>query len=254
MMEHADVYELIPVYALGALEEDEAQAVEAHLRQCTACRAELAVYEDVADQIALAVPGAEPPPGLREELLARVERPFPERAAAAAIPAPAPATAEARPGLWQRLNDLFRKLAPLWVPVSLVLIVLLAGSNLLLWQQVREGSTTPSGELVSIYLQGTDAAPQAVGYVIFDRGSENALLVSYRLPELEAGRQYQLWLVRNGERDSGGVFSAGAHGNAVMRITAPRPLLDYNWFGVTVEPAGGSLDPTGERVLGSESW
>lgn len=253
-MEHADVYELIPVYALGALEEDEAQAVEAHLRECTACRAELAVYEDVADQLALAVPGAEPPPGLREELLARVERPFLGRTATADVPAPALAPAETRPGLWQRLNDFFRKLAPVWVPVSLVLIMLLGGSNVLLWQQVRESSTMPSGEPVSIYLRGTDAAPEAVGYVIFDRGSDTALLVSYHLPELEAGRQYQLWLVRNGERDSGGVFSTGMYGNAVMHITAPRPLHDYNWFGVTVEPAGGSPNPTGERVLGSESW
>src|SRR5690606_3327630 len=133
-MEHADVYELIPVYALGALEEDEAQAVEAHLRECTACRAELAVYEDVADQLALAVPGAEPPPGLREELLARVERPFLGRTATADVPAPALAPAETRPGLWQRLNDFFRKLAPVWVPVSLALIMLLGGGNVLLWQ------------------------------------------------------------------------------------------------------------------------
>lgn len=260
-MDHSDVYELIPVYALGALGEDEAREVEAHLQRCTACRAELAVYEGVADQIALAVPELEPPADLRERLLSRVERPAPEpaplprpvtRPAATAASAPTPASP--RRGLWQHLADLSRALAPLWVPLSLVLIVLLAGSNLRLWQQVRQENPVPSGELVSVYLQGTDAAPRAVGYVIFDPGSETAVLVSYYLPELEEGHQFQLWLVRNGERDSGGVFSTEGYGNAVMRVAAQRPLLEYDSFGVTVEPMGGSPGPTGERVLGGERW
>ena len=222
---------------------------QAHLRECTACRAELAVYEDVADQPHWPWAQSRPRPAWGAAGARRA--PLSGRTATADVPAPALAPAETRPGLWQRLNDFFRKLAPVWVPVSLVLIMLLGGSNVLLWQQVRESSTMPSGEPVSIYLRGTDAAPEAVGYVIFDRGSDTALLVSYHLPELEAGRQYQLWLVRNGERDTV-ACSTGMYG-AVMHI-APRPLHDYNWFGVTVEPAGGSPNPTGERVLGSEPW
>lgn len=237
-MEHNDVFELIPAYALGALDEAELHAVEMHLAGCTACRAELAVYEDVADQLALAVPQVEPPAALHERLMARVERPV-----SAAVPA--------RAGFGARLGALVQALAPVWAPVSLLLILLLAASNLLLWQQVRQAEAPPP-EPVSVYLGGTEAAPGAAGFIIFEPGSADALLVTYHLPALEASQQYQLWLIYDGERDSGGVFSVSKNGNAVIRLTAGRPVAEYSAVGVTVEPAGGSPGPTGDRVLGGE--
>lgn len=246
-MEHDDVFQLIPAYALGALDEGEVGAVEAHLDGCMACRAELALYEDVADQLALAVPQVAPPAALRERLMARVERP-----AGVAVPARADEPARpARAGFVERLSALFRALAPVWTPLSLVLLLLLLGSNLLLWRQVRQAEALPP-EPVSVYLGGTEAAPQAAGFIIFEPGSADALLVTYHLPTLEPDQQYQLWLIHDGSRDSGGVFSVSEHGNAVIRLTAIRPVMDYSAVGVTIEPAGGSPGPTGDRVLGGD--
>ncbi|HLV44617.1 MAG TPA: anti-sigma factor [Aggregatilineales bacterium] len=241
-MEHNDVFELIPAYALGVLDEAELHAVETHLAGCTACRAELAVYEDVADQLALAVPQVEPPAALHGRLMAWLERP---------TSAAAPPARPARAGFGARLGALFQALAPVWTPVSLVLILLLVASNLLLWQQVRQAEAPPP-EPVSVYLGGTEAAPGAAGFIIFEPGSADALLVTYHLPTLEPDQQYQLWLIHDGSRDSGGVFSVSEHGNAVIRLTAGRPVMDYSAVGVTVEPAGGSPGPTGDRVLGGD--
>jgi anti-sigma-K factor RskA len=69
---------------------------------------------------------------------------------------------------------------------------------------------------------------------------------------LGSDQQYQLWLVLDDERTSGGVFSVDYYGYGAMVIHAPRPLNEYTSFGVTVEPAGGSPAPTGEKVLGGE--
>ena len=61
------------LYALGALEGDEAREFEEHLLAgCEACAAELREFEAVSDDLALAAPEAEPPAGVRARLLALV--------------------------------------------------------------------------------------------------------------------------------------------------------------------------------------
>jgi len=56
----------------------------------------------------------------------------------------------------------------------------------------------------------------------------------------------------NGKRTNGGVFSVDQDGYAVMEVYAPQPLSAYPQFGITVEPAGGSPAPTGEKVMGGK--
>ncbi|HEX6183689.1 MAG TPA: cupin domain-containing protein [Pyrinomonadaceae bacterium] len=87
------------LYALGALEGDEARDFEEHVAAgCEACAAELRLFEGVVADLGLAAPDAEPPAGVRSRLLALVSEE--EQVAAAppaddcAEPAPAEATAE----------------------------------------------------------------------------------------------------------------------------------------------------------------
>lgn len=61
------------LYALGALEENEAREFEEHLAAgCAACEAELREFRTVAGDLGLAAPEAEPPAGVRARLLAHV--------------------------------------------------------------------------------------------------------------------------------------------------------------------------------------
>lgn len=61
------------LYALGALEGEEARAFEAHLEEgCDACAAELREFESVVGNLGLAAPEAEPPGTARERLLGRL--------------------------------------------------------------------------------------------------------------------------------------------------------------------------------------
>jgi anti-sigma factor ChrR (cupin superfamily) len=63
----------VALYALGALEGDEAREFEEHLAAgCAACEAELREFEAVARDLCLATPEAEPPAGVRARLLALV--------------------------------------------------------------------------------------------------------------------------------------------------------------------------------------
>jgi quercetin dioxygenase-like cupin family protein len=69
-----EVRERVAIYVLGGMRGDEIARFEEHLEGCKACRDELSCLEPVVAEIVLGAPEADPPPGLRERVLARVRR------------------------------------------------------------------------------------------------------------------------------------------------------------------------------------
>jgi len=63
-------------------------------------------------------------------------------------------------------------------------------------------------------------------------------------------KQYQLWLISDGEKANGGVFSVNQEGYGNLLVVSSKPLTEYSAFGITVVPEGGSPGPTGVKVLG----
>lgn len=154
---------------------------------------------------------------------------------------------------WDRFRSTLVASAPVWGAVSLVLVLLLVVSNLFLWQRVNILSSAQR-EMATVAFKGTEATPQAVGMLVMSEDGDYGVLVVDGLPLLPEYQQYQLWLIENGERTSGGVFSVNDEGYGTIVVTAQRPLTNYPAFGITIEPAGGSPGPTGIKVLGGESF
>jgi anti-sigma-K factor RskA len=101
-----------------------------------------------------------------------------------------------------------------------------------------------------VHMNGTQAAPAAQGVIVISADGDHGTLVVDNLPSLQAGKQYQLWLIDDGKRTDGGVFSVDKDGYGSLWVSSPRPLVSYASFGVTIEPQGGSPGPTGQKVLG----
>ena len=101
-----------------------------------------------------------------------------------------------------------RALRPL-TPLACALVVLaLLASNLLLWRQVtRQQPGARPQTLQVVNLANTEVAPEATGMIIISLDGEHGTLVVDRLPVLSEEQQYQLWLIRDGVRTSGGIFS-----------------------------------------------
>jgi anti-sigma-K factor RskA len=232
------VLDWIPGYALDCLSHGEMLQVAEHLSGCASCRAELEAYRQVVDQFTLAIPEISPRPALKQNLLQRL----------AEGPVQAPAES-----FWSRFwkgGQGSRRAQPAWALAGLLLIVILAAGNVwLLWRVNRLEAATPENFQV-VLLAGTDKAPTASGILVINQDGESGTLVVDSLPPLDEARQYQLWLIQDGKRSNGGVFSVLPNGYGTLAIYSEQPLNNFSTFGITVEPAGGSPGPTGDKVLG----
>jgi anti-sigma-K factor RskA len=237
MENESHVLELIPAYALACLDEAETQAVEAHLAMCAQCQTELSIYRELAGEMAYAVPQVAPPAKVKAAIMARLPA------------APLPQT---RKSWWQSLQESITRLSPAWAVASLALIGLLMISNLLMWDQVQDIRARRDESMAIVALNGTEFAPESSGTIVISRDGLYGTLVVDHLPVLDESQQYQLWLIKDGRRTSGGVFSVSYHGYGSMEIESEHPLGSYSGFGITIEPAGGSPGPTGEKVLGGD--
>jgi anti-sigma-K factor RskA len=235
MTNEAHILDLLPAYALGSLDSDEVSRVEAHLSSCLICRNESNSFQAVADQLSFAMPAAAPSPDLKDRLMQRVKT----------TPQQPRRTVQGPPRSW------LDRLLPVWSLASLFFIFVLAGFSLFLWQRVDrlEYATSPGG-MRAVPLTASDPASRATGYVLISTDGDSGALVVDGLRPLGESQQYQLWLILDGKRTSGAVFSTDEKNYGGTRIRAPRSLLDYSSVGITIEPTGGSPQPTGPKVLG----
>ncbi|HKY55389.1 MAG TPA: anti-sigma factor [Anaerolineales bacterium] len=231
MINDLHILESLPAFALGSLDETEARQVAEHLAGCHLCRTELRAFQDVANQLAFATSDMAPSENLKSRLMERIQ----------GIKSSRPA----RQRFWAP-----ERLMPVGGIIGLLLVLVLLVSNLLLWQRLNnlEVLTGPLG-MRAITLQNTAAAPNASGFVIISSDGDNGVLVVDELPQLDEQYEYQLWLERNGSKISGAVFPVDESGYRGMRIEAPETLLLFSSVRVTIEPAGGSEQPTGDTVL-----
>ena len=233
---HEEILELIPAYALNSLDSDEAARVDQHLPGCEVCQAELAAYTAVVDVLPLAAPDSQPSPALKGRLMEQID-----------------AAPEPEPGWGQKISDMLQDLlaGPRWRPVawsaSLLIVLVLVAGNIIQWQQAN---TPDPNSWRRVRLTGSEIAPEARGIIYISADGRNGTIIVDQLPQLNSDQQYQLWLIQDGQRTSGAVFSVDEDGYRGLQIESPIPLQEYGAFGITVEPAGGSPGPTGERVLG----
>ena len=93
--------------------------------------------------------------------------------------------------------------------------------------------------------------PDLTGSVLLDKDKNTAVLVLWNLPELKAGKIYQIWLVNaQGDRISAGRSTRSSDQDYTMAsVQSTTPIGQFVAIGVTIEPSGGSDQPTGSRVL-----
>lgn len=280
-MTHQELMGSAASYALDALDSDERAAFEAHLVECRECQAEVAVYREVAGALVHTAPAVTPPDAsaLRDRIMrdARQVRPIGIVARPAAPVAPAPSASVTPKAESMRARA---GVVPWTVAAASLAAALVFG---FVYQGERERSQRLTAELAATQatLASTDstlasvdstlaafvgpevhvvslAAPdQKPSVRVFWNHTRNTYIVTaFRLPRAPEGKTYQLWALRKGKPPlSMGTFDANPNGRAVTAFPVAQAITDGGFIddcALTVEPAGGSSQPTETpRLIGS---
>ena len=109
-------------------------------------------------------------------------------------------------------------------------------------------SATPG--IVVYLLRPLETTSRASGMLMVSSKGTYAILAALRLDVLPPGKIYQVWMIRDGQRDSVGFLTVDSTGYGQISIWPDKPLLEYKQVDVTIEPERGSESPSGEKILG----
>ena len=240
MSVHEQVDQLLAGFALGAASDEEAALVRRHLPDCDACTQALAYMTEVVGALPLTVDEVTPPAGMRDRVLAAA------RGNRQSIPMSAPIT-DARPGPAPR-----RRLpVTSWrfgFAAAAVFLLVLTGWNLSLQNQLNHANSQLAQ--VQTNLNGTLVAAQgaAAGTIKYLPRDHVALVSLHALASPPGGKVYELWVINSaGKAEPAGVFLPEADGDKTLVVA--RTLSSSDKLAVTVEPLGGSLQPTSTPII-----
>ena len=269
-MSHEKLSELCSVYALGALDGEELREFEAHLKTgCPLCGQELQEYSEMVASIPEALPNVRPSQDLKSRLMARLDQEASHRGVVDFKPAAKglPAKPDRKRGWlpWAcavaagialmvsltRVSSLNRGISEQHERLNQQLEQLKVLQKLLSDEkEVTQFIAKPGVRITP--LAGTDKSPQAAGKILWSAQEKKALFYASKLPAPPEGKTYQLWIIADNKPFDAGVFSVDPQGNGFLKVPSLSEADKAQMFAVTLEPAGGVPQPTGDmHLLGS---
>lgn len=245
MNAHSDLFDDVALYALGVLPEPQASTVREHLATCEECREEHRQVAPAVMSVAFSAQHDAPSPLLKQRLMQRVRR--------EATPPPAARVAEmraVRPIVWPAYA-----LAAAFLIAALVTSIFNISLSARLQQAQRQVAqlgthgTQLTRELAQQHLEVADLLspysaryPVAQGEVV-KRGSRLYIAMN-ALPPPPKGKVYQAWTLHAGAKKMtpSVTFVPNPHGVAVVPVPVNATMIAA--VAVSVEPDGGSKQPT----------
>ena len=259
------VKEIAALYVIGALDEKTAQEVEASLHSATTEQQRvIARWRDVASSLPQALPLQSPPDHVRKRLLNRIAEETQQtpieiaveestseglagRAEEKVLSLVQPRRAESRPARWLLIaatalltftaGYLFKKNADL------------ARERDDLSKEMDEwrGIVSPRTRIIAMV---GDETPQANAKVVWDTNGRQWSIYIFDLPAPPSDKDYQLWYVTQSAKISAAIFRTNEQGRRDLKLTLPpEALVGLAATAVTLEPRGGSPQPTGKFYL-----
>ena len=98
----------------------------------------------------------------------------------------------------------------------------------------------------------TGEHPEAIATLTVSPEGGRATFVAANLLPLSAEQVYQLWIIRGDQPMSAGIFEVDENGQATLQVDWALASV-FDAVGVSIEPAGGSEQPTNVILLGAPS-
>lgn len=217
-----DIHDLAPLYAVDALDGDELAEFETHYDSCDQCRQEVAEVREAMAAVDASAP-IDPPPSLKAAVMTEIG---------------GTARSPAASRIW--LRSALALAAAALVVAGLAIVL------------VRDSTPTVSElasveDAVELDLIGADDSIRA----IFSDERDQVGLVAVELAEPGRGLVYALWFLRpDGSVRSAGLFEPDDGG--ALAVVLDIDDVASTGFGVTIEPAGGSDQPTSDVIYSGQ--
>lgn len=260
--------ELCAGYVLNALEPEELSEFEQMLEEAT--REQRDLYQEIrsaANQLAFNVEQAEAPGVVKQRIMDQIKDSKGE-----VVEAPAGHISKGREndGVdWGKLA-IAASFALLLVTLSLIFYSFNLSGELNEREQIIEEQQAritdlqeeveqkeellailESREVDLVIMNGMEVNPGGFGKVIWDPVSQRALLQVSNLPAVPSDKDYQLWIIKNNQPISAGVFAVNdpTRDNFFKIEELADDEQPADAFAITMEPKGGMPQPTGDMYL-----
>lgn len=246
----SEIHGAVGSYVINALDPVELEEFEAHLAVCPTCSREVTEFCETAGQLALMSPQVEPPPALRDSVLAAIGQvrplppPEPAQAPGELVPLPRRAAPEAVDELAVRRMARRSRLLSLAVAAALVVALAVGGWGFNQAQE-RQSQIADSALQTQLYtapdvkiVPATTSTGAKVSFVS-SKSLNKALFVANELPSPGADKRYQLWTLKGAQPSPDSLLEGGTH-----QQWFTGPVADSTALAVTIEPAAGSQTPT----------
>jgi anti-sigma-K factor RskA len=235
-MNETDIHKLTGAYAMDALDDLERARFEQHLATCEDCRAEVAELRETAALLSETV-AVLPPASLRDSVLAGISQVRPLAPEVIASPSRHADRPAARGRGW----------VPFLVAAALALI---AGVGALVtqpWAPSDDERLTAAEQV----LQAPDAQEVSVDLgeagratITRSKSEDRAVITTEDMVSAPSGKDYELWFIDGDEFVSAGLMPDDPDQTVVLDGSASAAAA----VGITVEPDGGSKQPTSDPI------
>jgi anti-sigma-K factor RskA len=240
-----DLHSLAGPYALDALETgSERDRFTRHLSRCQSCAAEVKGFREVATAMAFAA-AAEPPAELRDRVLTAATR-------TRQLPPDVAGETHARPRRSRGSVPWVPWLSGVVATASIVVAVLFGFAQAHTRDELNQ--VKAENQAISLLLSAPQAkllthevAHGGVATVVLAADRHELAVVTTGLPALPPGKVYQLWLIGKPKTVSAGLLPAAKNGQTPAVLATG--VVKGDTLGLTVEPAGGSAQPTTTPIL-----
>lgn len=260
----SDVHAAVGSYVADALDATERAEFEAHLAVCETCRREVAELSEATAELSV-LAQSPPPPAVRAGVLSAIGtvRPLPpeddgelapqsdvELMSASDVAAP-PDHAAVDELAVVRQRRLSRWLG-IAAAAALVIAIALGGWGYTVQQdrQVQIAQQQAEAELLSapdVQVRAVTLADGSTGSYVLSPSQDRGLFTSSAGASAPQGHTYQVWTVHDGQAVGSGLFEGGEQ----IRIWIDN-VSGAEAAAITIEPEGGSPQPTTEQMAQTE--
>ena len=245
-------------YVLGGLDADEVTAFEKQLAENADLRAEVTELGDTAVMLGLAVTPEAPPASLKASIMDQLDATTQRAAEVPAASAPAgPVPAAPVPGPIEARAQRRWSTRPVVALVSAAAVIgILAGGGVIATSVFQNGERQEQADLLAAINAADDVQRRSVplsdgaATLVWSNELLASALIVDGLESLPADKVYELWYIGEEGARSAGTFTAD--GTRTWRVL-DGDMQAGDVVGVTVEPRGGSEQPTTDPIIKIES-